>query len=256
MIRLCYIAFSFLALACVTFGEDKMPDWRPAFTDNPLEIWTEAWFLDGDQASVKRTDKGFILKSGPINAQDAGHSVLWTKQSFAGDVRIEYDFTRLDSALKHVSVCILYIQATGVGNGKFTRDILEWRALRAVPKMNLYFENMTCYHISYACTGGKDFNYVRARRYPSKGAFDKTTRVDPSYDNVDLFKPGETWHMAFEKIGKQLSLTASCGEEKFTWTWMANEHDVVMEGRMGLRQMRGRESRYENFKVLTRPTSK
>jgi hypothetical protein len=51
--------------------------------------------------------------------------VLWTKRSFAGDVRIEYDFTRLDTALEHTSVCILYIQATGVGNGEFARDIFE-----------------------------------------------------------------------------------------------------------------------------------
>jgi hypothetical protein len=60
--------------------------------------------------------------------------------------------------------------------------------------------------------------------------------------------------MAVEKIGKQLSLTASRGEEKHTWT--AKEHDEVIEGRMGLRQMRGRESRYENFNILTRPASK
>jgi hypothetical protein len=177
---------------------------------------------------------------------------LWTTQSFKGDVKIEYDFTRIDSAMKHTAVCILYVQATGKGEGPYLADIFQWRDLRRVPKMSLYFQNMICYHVSYACTGGDDFNYVRARRYPSKKDFDKSTRLLPSYDNIDLFKPGDTWHMTFEKVGRNLSLTATRGDDTHTWTWDASDRDPVTEGRIGLRQMRGRESRYENFKVFTR----
>lgn len=230
---------------------DSAPAWQVAFADDPATPWEKLWFLDGEKETVERTPRGFVLRSGPVDAGDAGHAVLWTHPSFSGDVRIEYDFTRLDSALEHTSVCILYIQAQGTGKDKFDADIFTWRDRRTVPKMSLYFQNMICYHVSYACTGGKDFNYVRARRYPSKGDFDKTTRVDPSYDNVDLFKPGETWKMVFEKVGKHLTFTATRGDQTHTWTWHAKDHDAVTEGRMGLRQMRGRESRYENFKVLT-----
>ncbi len=121
-------------------------------------------------------------------------------------MRIEYDFTRLDSNVDYPSVCILYIQASGIGGEKFDADICKWRGRRHTPAMSLYFNNMNCYHISYACTGPRPVHnhYVRARRYPVKDHF-RDTVVEPSYENIDAFKPGETWHMAFEKVGRQLT---------------------------------------------------
>lgn len=93
-----------------------MPEWQRAFTDNPLEGFSEVWFLEGDQASAKHTDKGFVLKSGPVDARDAGHSVLWIKQSFAVDVRIECVFTRLarrSSIFPSESFQSIYVHSRG-----------------------------------------------------------------------------------------------------------------------------------------------
>jgi len=35
------------------------------------------------------------------------------------------------------------------------------------PAMHLYFNHMNLYHISHACTGGTDFNYVRKKGSPT-----------------------------------------------------------------------------------------
>lgn len=239
-----------MALAMTLLPINAEEGWKPVFEDPGTADWESKWFLDGALSTVTNTPEGIVLKSGPIEGKDASHAVLWTRESFAGDLRIEYDFTRLDSNLRHTSVCILYVQATGVGKGAFGEDIFQWRDLRAAPKMSLYFNNMSLYHVSYACTGEKDFNYVRARRYPTKGSFVTDTVILPSYDNVDLFKPGETWHMRFEKVGVKLSLEATKGDAKHTWTWDAGGYPPIVAGRIGLRQMLGRESRYANFKVF------
>lgn len=230
-----------------------MDAWKLAWSDDGAQDWKAGWFLDGDKSKVQNTPTGMVLTSGDVKDDNAGHAVLWTKQSFRGDLRIEYDFTRIDERTKHVAVCILYIQATGIGKEPYVADIFEWRDLRRSPKMSLYFNFMRCYHVSYACTGGADADYVRARCYPSEGNFDRDTRVAPSYENVGFFKPGETWHMLFEKVGRQLTFTATRNQDKKNFTWDVSKFDAVDDGRIGLRQMHGRESRYANFKIFTRP---
>ncbi|MEO7415131.1 MAG: DUF1961 domain-containing protein [Opitutaceae bacterium] len=227
-------------------------NWRPALADAGSGEWTNQWFLDGKLASMRNTADGMVLKSGPIAAGDAGHAVLWSKAAFAGDLRIEYDYTRLDANRDHTSVCILYFHATGVGSPEFPADIFAWRDLRAVPAMSLYFKNMNAYHISYACTGGEDADYIRARRYPTKGNFQQDTLIEPSYGKVHLFATGETWHLVVEKIGRSITLTASHGSDAHTWKWEASTFPPLNEGRIGFRQMRGRESRYANIRISTK----
>jgi hypothetical protein len=231
---------------------NAMNGWKEVFTDPGTKDWEAKWFLDGKLASVTNSPAGMVFRTGPVSGGDASHGVLWTKQSFVGDIRVEYDFTRLDAVTSHTSVCICYLQATGVGVGPYVEDIFAWRELRQVPSMSLYYNNMNCYHFSYACTGGADHSYVRARRYPAKGSFDKDTRLLPSYENLDLFNPGETWHFVFEKIGTQLTFTATKGGEKHTWNWDASSFPPISGGRVGFRQMLGRESRYANVAIFAR----
>ncbi|MEG1686196.1 MAG: hypothetical protein RR319_09695, partial [Bacteroides sp.] len=71
---------------------------------------------------------------------DADHTVLWTKQSFDGSLRIEYDYTRLDTINKFVT--ILYLFAEGSGIGSYSQDISTWDTLRRIPAMNEYFDHM------------------------------------------------------------------------------------------------------------------
>ena len=122
---------------------NELLDWKPEFSDPCTNNWQANWFLDGEIAKVEHNQYGMDLIAGPVNREDAHHSVLWTKQSFKGDIKIEYDYTRTDSTV--VNVNILFIQATGNGKGIFHKDISKWNDFRKVPTMSKYYNNMQTY---------------------------------------------------------------------------------------------------------------
>ena len=131
--------------------------------------------------------------------------VLWTKQSFEGDLKIEYDYTRIDNETRCVN--ILYIQATGSGKGPYARDISQWNELRKVPAMATYFNHMHAYHISYAAfpnSGENRVSYIRARRYLPEGKGLKGTELAPDYDPQGFFAQGVTHHITVIKKDRDL----------------------------------------------------
>jgi len=87
--------------------------WRETFRDSGTADWKENWFLDGKQGTVTNSPKGMRISAGPVEHDDASHVVLWTRRSFDGAVRLEFDYTRTDSVNRWVN--IVYIQATGIG---------------------------------------------------------------------------------------------------------------------------------------------
>jgi hypothetical protein len=156
--------------------------WELKLADEGTGNCQNNWFLDGEIAKVENTEKGMHLQAGPEFGNDAHHMVLWTKQSFQGDVKIEFEYTRTDNETRAVN--ILYIQATGKGEGDFVKDISEWNHLRRVPSMRTYFNNMKTLHISFAAFPNDEEtqDYVRVRRYPVTA--DKNFReleVEPTY---------------------------------------------------------------------------
>lgn len=124
------------------------PAWREVLTDPCTEDWQTNWFLDGDTATVENTPDGMVLTAGPDVTDNGNSMVLWTRESFAGDIRIEYDYTRLDECERFVN--ILYIQAAGKGEAPYVKDIATWSQLRERPEMSRYFKSMDLLHISYA----------------------------------------------------------------------------------------------------------
>ena len=115
--------------------------------------------------------------------------VLWTRESFEGDLKIEYDYTRLDSETRCVN--ILYIQATGSGEEPYAKDITEWSELRRVPAMRMYFNHMNTYHISYAAFPNNEdtTQYIRGRRYMPNATGLEGSNLDPDYFPEGLFEP-------------------------------------------------------------------
>ena len=73
------------------FEDENKGTWREVFFDPGTEDWQEKWVLDGEIAAVDSTDRGMELRAGPRAFQNAHHMVLWTKRSFGGDLKIEYD---------------------------------------------------------------------------------------------------------------------------------------------------------------------
>ncbi len=100
-------------------------NWEKLFFDSFSEPWQTNWFLDGEKATLKQSSEGLEFHAGPDAWDDSSHAVLWTRQNFSGDLKIEFDYVRLDSAVKFVN--IIYIQATGSGLEGFDKDIEDER---------------------------------------------------------------------------------------------------------------------------------
>jgi hypothetical protein len=251
------IVDSFFCLAQdnhVIFDElNKNNQWNLVFKDNCKNDWTKNWFLDGLKATVENTKKGMRFSAGPEVLNDAHHAVLWTKASFTGDIKIEYDYTRTDTENRWVN--ILYIQATGNGEAEYVSDISKWNKLREIPAMKTYFENMNALHISYAAFGneGDGTYYVRARRYPKPNnkSFD-VTKIAPSYNQQGYFKTGQTYHITVIKSGHQLFFKKDSVDGVELFLWDISNIKPINGGRIGLRQMYSRSSIYHNFKIYSK----
>jgi hypothetical protein len=152
------------------------------------------------------------------------------------------------------SVNILYIQAAGLGTEQSPTDIYLSTQQREVPWMKSYFLNMNALHVSYATTGPKRSHYVAARRYPARDERDfmQGTLIQPYYENIVLFKQGETYHITATKLDNSLTFEAERGGETHTFEWDTSAFPPVNDGRIGLRHMWARSSRYSNFRVYER----
>ena len=228
------------------FERALMGEWKEIFSDSCTGDWQAKWFLDGEVGTVKTAPNGMTLTAGDEFKNDAHHMVLWTKRSFEGDVKIEYDYTRLDEENRCVN--ILYIQATGSGKGPYAKDIFEWRGLRKVPSMRSYYDNMNTYHISYASFPE---TYIRGRRYLPHAKGLKGTELEPDYFPEGLFATGVTHHITVIKKDRDLFMRVENPDQVYHCHFFNNALPTVTDGRLGLRHMFTRSARYENFRVST-----
>lgn len=229
------------------------PNWQLSFSDSGDGDWKQHWFADGKQNTISNDAKGMTFNSGDTEWDPAHHGVLWTKPIFEGDVKISYQYTRHDT--EHKWVNILYIQASGVGEGEYAEDIQQWQEMRQVPMMKTYFNHMNALHISYAAYGKEDKgiteDYVRARRYPVKPGqvFRTDTAITGDYFNTGLFVPGNTYQITV--IKKQHDLYMKIEGDNLTklFKWDTSQFPLVNKGRIGLRHMWRKSVTYKNFKV-------
>lgn len=224
--------------------------WQNVFEDAGTGDWRQHWFLDGEIGTVKNTPQGMELRSGPEVGNDAHHMVLWTQASFAGDVRIEYDFTRLDSSKDGVN--IIYLQGTGSGQGPYHEDITRWSELRRIPSMRHYFDHLNTYHISYS-VGYPGSEYTRARRYLPEAKGLEGTAILPDYGRTDLFQPGVLHRMTIIKRGQSLFMRVATDERAEYFAWHNTRLPPITSGRIGFRQMFTKAGRYANIRIGTAP---
>jgi len=224
--------------------------WELVFDDTCTQNWKQDWFLDGLIGTVTNSASGMELKAGPENGNDAHHIVLWTKQSFKGDLKIEFYYTRTDTATNNVN--ILYIEATGVGDKEHPKDISTWNELRQMPAMKTYFQNMNALHVSFAAftnVGPKD-EYIRARRYPvsDKLSF-KDTEILPAITGEGLFITGIPYKITVIKTLDKLYFKVDGDGQSRLCSWDTTIFPPVTEGRIGIRHMFTRSAIYKDFKV-------
>lgn len=221
--------------------------WAEVFSDSCTVDWKGKWFLDGEVGTVTSSAQGMALTAGPEFKNDAHHMVLWTKHSFVGDLKIEYEYTRLDQAPNCVT--ILYIEATGSGKGPYVKDITKWNELRKTPAMKTYYNHMHTYHISYAAHPGTEKAYIRGRRYMPERQGLKDTALKPDYSTPRLFATGVKHHITVIKKDRDLYMRVE-NPDQVVYCHLTNLNlPVITEGRIGLRHMFTRSARYANFKV-------
>ena len=236
------------------FKRINKESWKLQVACDMQSFDTACWVLDGLQGAISSSKKGLLLKAGPFIDNDSSHVVLWYKRMFSGDIKIEYDYTRMDTS-RAGSVNIIYFHAKGSGIAPYTDDIMDWCDLRKVPAMKTYFNHMNTYHISYAVTATAKEpydDYIRARQYnplANKGL--KGTDLKPDYLNNYLFKYGIKYHITVilrnDKIFMQV-----CGDNRRSlFCFEIDSKNKLTQGYVGFRQMWGRCSRYKNLKIYT-----
>lgn len=228
-------------------------DWKEVFNDPCTEDWTTRWTLDGLKATVTNSEQGMDFTAGPDRKDDASHAVLWTRKSFAGDIRLDYEYVKLDPVIE--AVTILYIQATGSGAGGYDKDIAKWADQREVPAMAQYFNHMHLYHISCAAfdidNHDPENDYIRARRYmPESPDGLENTHFTPEYYKTGLFKPGVPHTITVIKKGNELFMHIRNKQKEQLCRWSTSAFPPILEGRIGLRHMWTRAARYRNFRIF------
>lgn len=226
-------------------------NWVEKFYDSGTTNWENNWFLDGTKAAINNTENGMDFYAGKTFLDDSCHAVLWTKESYEGDLKIEFEYTRLDREYRCVN--ILYLQATGMGEGPYEKDITKWNELRKVPAMRLYFEKMHAYHISYAAFTNNDQleqGYIRARRYMATQL--DSTEIKPDYDPEDFFEYGIPHKMTVIKSGDHIYFNIKNKKKSLLCHWHNTQFPSITEGRIGLRHMFTRAARYKDFKIYTK----
>lgn len=223
--------------------------WQSAFFDDCTRDWTQQWFLDGEVGTVTTGPDGMELTAGPEFLNDAHHMVLWTEKEFLGDLKIEFEYTRLDNETRCVN--ILYIQATGSGEAPFVTDISEWNELRRVPAMRIYFDHMNTYHISYAAFPNDEDStgYIRSRRYMPNRTGLEGTGMEPDYYPEGLFKTGVPHTITVIKQDRDLFMKIQNAEQVFYAHMKNPDLPIIERGRIGLRHMFTRSARYKDIRI-------
>ncbi|MEM6346901.1 MAG: DUF1961 family protein [Bacteroidota bacterium] len=219
------------------------------FEDDGTQDWQANWMLDGQRSQVINSEQGMELIAGPEAQNDTCHTVLWTQQTFEGDICIEYDYTRTDTATRYVN--ILYFHATGEGSEDYPSDIALWNDKRVVPHMKTYFHNMRTYHISYA-TSTAERDYIRLRRYNPELKRLKGTDIAEDHFETGLFRKDVIYHVQVCKYEGQIEMhiqNKSTPSDSLVCSWDVSAFPTYEEGRIGLRHMYTRSARYQDFKV-------
>lgn len=225
--------------------------------------WRENWFLDGPKAELETSEDGLHFTAVTIpgiwqdrrkspemrELFDSMHAVLWTKEEFEGEIGVSFEMTRTSEGF----TCLLYMLAQGVDWGPYAEDITEWKELREIPLMSLYFHKMNLTGITFR-------DQVRLRRYPwmDEDENEFTDNLIGEMIDYDQIPVGNTYQVDVELRHATLRLRI---EE------IGNPDNVIdrtfdrvsdldprrptpsTQGRIGLRHMTGTSVIYKNFQV-------
>ncbi|MBD3243095.1 MAG: hypothetical protein GF331_21065 [Chitinivibrionales bacterium] len=207
-------------------------NWRLIHEDDMTGDWREHWLNDAE-GTLATSDHGMRFRT------DDGHDVVWFLPIVTGDVRIECDITNNGTS---GNAQILFIHARGIG-GDYPEDILTWRNRRNPADYVWYKSRMHNLGISM----DNPQNEVRFRHNAGFSLI-------KTYANADILDAGVRYHIVAQKTGRDILFEV--GDErdgtKKTFTARCNSSPPLESGRIGFRQMGGRDVTYRNFAVYSR----
>jgi len=229
------------------------------FEDPMTANWQEHWFLDGRNATLEHRDGGlaFLTTASEVHknvdraAFDAQHAVLWTRQEFAGDIRISYTYSRLPGCSWQK---LIYVQARGIGEGPYEEDIYAWRDRREISVMSEYFNHMDLIALSLR-------DEVRCRRYPTHDLEGHALENEflPRAECGSMVE-GRDYHCLVDKRRDSIRLRITdvqSGERLADHAWDLTDETIlkdrdprsVDQGRIGIRLMGGHRILMRDFRV-------
>ena len=206
------------------------------------------YFKDGSTATVAYTANGL-----EINAP-SGHTVVWTKTSFTGDIRIEFDYKRLN------------VPRVGINEGTLL-VVNGWGLSRVCPVDQLthpldiraWARPVATYDVYKFCMANQTVSFDNLDRGTDPRL---TVRQNPGYHDMGTIIPpklqtGVLYHVTVTRTGNTLKTLVKRGTTVVaSLTATLNPSlpgsQVSKFGYVGFRQMTGRRAAYRNIKIFTR----
>jgi hypothetical protein len=239
------------ALASRPLGVQQ-PAWHVVLSDDGTGNWKDNWFLFGDPSrgiGVTNSTEGMTLRAGDGTNPKSDHAVLWTKATFSGDLRVEYDFTVLDRYSTSIpsngycSAVLLYSRPSA--SAPFASDLADWPVARrnADTSGRALNEAVDGLQFNYAFNGDPRGNRFRLRANPGYVLIGESVEMK-------LFAPGIEHHVVVEKRGDSMTVSAAGSDgQRFAKTFSAPPLAKQSSGHVGLRNMNRREARYRNIRI-------
>lgn len=238
-----------LSLAGAAAPQAALP-WVLKFSDTTVTPGAPVtkYFKDGTTARMSYTARGLDV----VSPAGTGQTVVWTKTAFDGDIKVEFDYTRLDTPVAGRNIASIVVLD---GWGLTTRcrvdslvhpvDIKTWS--RPVANYDYYKFCMTDQTVSYDNLDLGTNPRMTIRQNP--GYFDRGTIVPPA------LRTGVTYHLIVTRTGNTVLAIAKQGAvtvASVTGVLDPARSKVSKHGYVGFRQMASRHAAYRNIKISTR----
>jgi hypothetical protein len=208
------------------------------------------YFKDGTSATISYTADGLDINA-PVNN---GTTVVWTKTSFTGDIKVEFDYKRLDIPRVGVNEASLLVLN---GWGLSTRCRVD----RLIHPLDIrtWARPVATYDFYKYCMANQTVNFDNLDLGTAPRL---TVRQNPGYHDVGTVIPpvlqtGTLYHVTVTRTGNTLRAVIKQGATTIasptaTLNPSLAGSQVSKFGYVGFRQMSGRHAAYRNIKISTR----
>jgi hypothetical protein len=220
------------------YGQNLSDDFKKGsfVYQNPMASKEDVsdWIMEGP--GVTEFKEGWMHMYSP---DEKFHHVFWCPKNFPGSFIAEWE---LQNQKPEAGLCIIFFAAKG-NNGE---DILDASFPKRDGTFNQYTKSkkFNCYHISYYANGrdnpGREISHLRKNT-----GFNLVQEIEPGIPikSVAIHK------MTLIKDASRIVMFVD-DRKIIDWTDNGKEYGpVLLDGKIGFRQMQWTHFRYRNFKV-------